>query len=521
MLQEKVAPGAALPAKENTCDGVCGRRPMAASHGLLRVVGGTDALPGTWPWQVCFQLPSPMGYVNACGGTLLSSRWVLTAAHCFQLEDEIRWYRVVLGLNRISQPGPDAQNRLIKRVINHKLYKNELNSTDGGIQHDISLVELTEPVSCNDYIQPACLPDESVTISKLVQCSVSGWGTMEVKSQRQPDVMQEGVVKLIPHNTCSSLFWWSKRIRPENICAGHESGEVTTCQGDSGGPLMCREERSERYLVIGVTSWGPMSCIEVRKPGVFTSTQVYVDWITAMTKNNLYKATHKPVLAEVWPPAKPTSPIQSSTQKVMWKRPKPLPPPRPPPFPSLTPGPMVPPSPRFTPRPRPPPLFIPGFRPPPRFTPGYRPPPSSRFTARPKPPTPPWFNPALRPPPVWKPSRWYLIPPTRWYLVPQRPSKWGTMTPSWRRPHTTHRPWTGPALWGMTLPLRTTPRKWYHRTRAPGRFGATWASRQLQLQPNPQLSPPGHYISHNWNPSFAQPGSQSAMLLPPRGPERG
>ncbi|XP_026546093.1 acrosin-like [Notechis scutatus] len=316
MLQEKLAPEGASPDEGNTCDGVCGRRPLAASHTLLRIVGGTDALPGTWPWQVCFQIPSQLGYINACGGTLLSARWVLTAAHCFQLEDEISWYRVVLGLNRISQPGPDAQNRLIKRVINHKLYKNELNSTDGGIRHDISLVELTEPVRCNDYIQPACLPDKSTTISKLTQCSISGWGTMEVKAQRRPDVMQEGVVKLIPFRTCSSLTWWNKRVRPENICAGHESGELSTCQGDSGGPLMCREERSERYWVIGVTSWGPVRCSEARKPGVFTSTQLYVDWITATTKENIYKATHKPILAEVWPPAKPTSPIQATTKNV-------------------------------------------------------------------------------------------------------------------------------------------------------------------------------------------------------------
>ncbi|XP_070611108.1 acrosin-like [Erythrolamprus reginae] len=521
MSQERLAPGGALAATDDPCDGVCGRRPLAASHTLLRVVGGTDALPGTWPWQVCFQVPVPLGYTNACGGTLLSARWVLTASHCFTLEDDIRLYRVALGLNRISQPGPDTQNRLIKRVINHEHYRHELNLTDGGIHNDISLVELNEPVRCNDYIQPACLPDKSVTISKLVQCSISGWGTMDVESQRVPDVMQEGVVKLIPHNTCSSLYWWSKRILPDNICAGHESGEISICQGDSGGPLMCREERSERYLVIGISSWAPLQCTVPRKPGVFTSTQFHLDWITATTKENLFKATHKPVLAEVWPPAKPTSPIQSSTQYVKWKRPQVHPPPRPPTYPSLTPGPMVPPSSRYTLRPKPPPQWIPGYRPLPWVTTGYRPRPSSRFTIVRRPRPPPRFTPAARPPPMWKPTQWHMMTPIRWYLVSRpRPTKWGSMTPPWKRTQATYPLWTGPALWGMTQPLWTTPRKWWHRTRASGQFRVTWASRQLQLQPDPNLSPPGYYVPNNWNPSFAEPGGQSDMVLPPRGPER-
>uniref|UniRef100_A0A8D0E526 Peptidase S1 domain-containing protein n=1 Tax=Salvator merianae TaxID=96440 RepID=A0A8D0E526_SALMN len=67
--------------------GICGRRPMAASRNLLRIVAGTNALPGTWPWQVSFQLPTEKGPTNYCGGSLISPRWVLSAAHCFEIKE--------------------------------------------------------------------------------------------------------------------------------------------------------------------------------------------------------------------------------------------------------------------------------------------------------------------------------------------------------------------------------------------------------------------------------------------------
>ncbi|XP_062990546.1 acrosin-like [Elgaria multicarinata webbii] len=268
---------------DGSCDGVCGRRPLAASHLMLRIVGGTNALPGTWPWQVSFQFLTQKGFVNSCGGSLINSRWVLSAAHCFQEEKYIEHYNVVVGANRISEPGPDAQNRRIKRVVNHELYKDELYLEDGGMRNDIALVELAEPVSCSDYVQLACLPDRSVAISMLTHCYVSGWGTMEVKSEtpmKSTDILQEASVHIIPQDTCNSTSWWDRRILDENLCAGHAEGGICTCQGDSGGPLVCREKRSERYWLVGVTSWGPSNCNEPMRPGVFTSTQHYLDWIT-------------------------------------------------------------------------------------------------------------------------------------------------------------------------------------------------------------------------------------------------
>ncbi|XP_061496241.1 acrosin-like [Rhineura floridana] len=297
----------ATHADDTTCDGVCGRRPLAGSHHMMRVVSGSDVLPGTWPWMVSFQVVTRKGNVNTCGGSLISPRWVLSAAHCFQVKKDIPWYRVVIGTNRISNPGPDVQRRLIKNVVNHEFYKSDMTLNDGGVHNDISLVELDRPVNCSDYIQPACLPDKSVTVSLLTHCYVSGFGSMEVKTGKVPDVMQEGRVNLIPKETCRNVEWWHHHILDENLCAGHEKGGVSTCAGDSGGPLVCREERSERYWLVGVTSWGSHSCGEPKKPGIYTSTQRYLDWIQLTTKENLFTPSHAPALAPFHSQAKAPS----------------------------------------------------------------------------------------------------------------------------------------------------------------------------------------------------------------------
>ncbi|XP_061496239.1 acrosin-like [Rhineura floridana] len=268
----------------NGNSGVCGRRPLAPSHGgSVRIIGGTDALPGTWPWLVSIQVPTHEGYRHTCGGSLISSRWVVTAAHCFLNKRFLDHWKLVLGAAQLSQPSPDVQERTIKDLVVHPQYVQRINL------NDIALMELSEPVNCTDYIQPACLPDVNLAVSSLTHCFVSGWGVTDVsKPGVTSDILQEAKVNLIPSDTCNSSSWYYKRIHYNNLCAGHEQGGIDSCQGDSGGPLMCRESRSERFWVVGVTSWGT-GCARAQKPGIYTSTQHFLDWMKWSTKENFSK----------------------------------------------------------------------------------------------------------------------------------------------------------------------------------------------------------------------------------------
>ncbi|XP_054844500.1 acrosin-like [Eublepharis macularius] len=289
--------------------GICGRRPLAPSHGgSIRVIGGTNALPGTWPWMVSIQIPDIEGYKHICGASLISPRWVLTAAHCFMYKQyvELKHMKLVIGATQLSQPGPDVQERTIKNLVEHAQYNNKT------VFGDIALMELNKPVNCTDYIQPACLPDSDVDMSTLTHCYVSGWGITDVTRPSQTaDVMQEAKVNLIPLDVCNSSDWYNTRIHYNNLCAGYEQGGIDSCQGDSGGPLVCRETRSERFWVVGVTSWGA-GCAKARRPGVYSATHLFLDWIKRNTKDKF--------LSPFRPPGSFTRPQKTTTSTPKPKR---------------------------------------------------------------------------------------------------------------------------------------------------------------------------------------------------------
>ncbi|XP_052548018.1 chymotrypsin-C isoform X3 [Tympanuchus pallidicinctus] len=232
-----------------------------------RVVGGEEAAPHSWPWQVSLQYKYYGGWSHTCGGILISPCWVLTAAHCYSSS---LTYRVVLGKHNLSEEEDGAVVAEVEDFIVHEDYD------PISITNDIALIKLSEPVQESDTIQAACLPPSGLELENGYPCVVTGWGTLWTNGPLA-EVLQQAVLPVVDYATCSQRDWWGSLVTTSMLCAGGD-GQVGACNGDSGGPLNC--QRNDVWEVHGITSFrSTLGCAYTKKPTVFTRVSAYIDWI--------------------------------------------------------------------------------------------------------------------------------------------------------------------------------------------------------------------------------------------------
>ncbi|XP_059184841.1 elastase-1-like [Centropristis striata] len=239
-----------------------------------RVVGGS-AVPHhtSWPWQASLQHYSDGSYHHFCGGIVLGSEWVMTAAHCVYSPRSVR---VVLGDLILFHHSNSEQHKNVANVFIHPEWNNE--SISSG--NDIALLRLSSKATMNSYVKAAYLPRSGEILPHNNRCYITGYGltsTGGVMSNR----MREAYLPVVDHETCTSSGWWGSTIKTTMICAG--GGAQSACNGDFGGPLNCLV--NGKYYVHGIASFvSGMGCNAAQKPTVFTRVSAYIEWINSVSK---------------------------------------------------------------------------------------------------------------------------------------------------------------------------------------------------------------------------------------------
>ncbi|XP_078486323.1 uncharacterized protein LOC100179458 [Ciona intestinalis] len=253
--------------------------------GLL--ASGETANEGSWPWATQVYKGIPRTF--QCGGTLICSGWVLTAAHCFLSEQgysldlqHMNIYLVKIGkFRRSDEPNRQTVSQVPERVVTHPSYDVSQNI------HDIALIKLRTPVEMSNTIRPACLPRSSPYLPSMGTsiwgppfgslCYVVGWGSTHNRGPTN-EYLKQARLQMKLNNVCQRLYMF---YQPNiNMCVGGDGDD--TCRGDSGGPLMCKH--GDRWYVDGITSYG-RRCGVVGEPGVYTRVTSFSSWVRTITGN--------------------------------------------------------------------------------------------------------------------------------------------------------------------------------------------------------------------------------------------
>ncbi|XP_047427049.1 transmembrane protease serine 9-like isoform X2 [Mugil cephalus] len=246
---------------------VCGQPAVST-----RIVGGQVAREGSWPWQA--DLHGRFGHF--CGGSLINDQWVLSAAHCVPSSSTSD---LVVYLGRQSQDGlnPNEVSRTVTRIINHPSYNNITSD------NDITLLQLSSPVTFTNYISPVCLAATNSTFYAGVNSWVTGWGNIrDGVPLPSPQDLMEVDVPIVGNRQCNCDYGVGS-ITDNMLCAGLREGGKDSCQGDSGGPLVIKQ--NNRWIQAGVVSLGN-GCAEPNNPGVYTRVSQYNSWINSQISSN-------------------------------------------------------------------------------------------------------------------------------------------------------------------------------------------------------------------------------------------
>lgn len=244
-----------------------GRNPNPKS----KIVNGWESRVHEFPFQVALYFD----WFYICGGSIIDSTHVLSAAHCMFSESPSD-YLIRVGAQNLDGGTEHDAYYTVENIARHPLY-----GATTGNDHDI-VVLTTFPIAYSDgrgsVCSPVKMPDYYAGKGNAV---VIGWGATASGGANSPDLRVVDV-PVMTFDDCQRAFDYSG-IVDSMLCAGWiGDNPKDACQGDSGGPLVFKN--NGRFDLVGIVSWG-RGCAS-NYPGVYMDVNYVHDWIHEQSRSN-------------------------------------------------------------------------------------------------------------------------------------------------------------------------------------------------------------------------------------------
>ncbi|CRK92071.1 CLUMA_CG005651, isoform A [Clunio marinus] len=236
-----------------------------------RIVAGNHAIVLEFPYQVSIRAVNGSNG-SFCGGSIISSRYVLTAAHCTK---GFKSFELGFGSSLLERPLTTMTSR---DSIEHPQFESV------SLRNDIALIKLPLLVRYTKKISPIQLPKRSQVSESYInqKAVVSGFGRFSDESAQLSKSLSFADLRVIGNRECAGIF--SSKIVTNNVlCArSFSDSNENACMGDSGGPLAMKDEDGI-LTQIGIVSFVSSRGCLYGDPSGYTRVGKYLDWISEIT----------------------------------------------------------------------------------------------------------------------------------------------------------------------------------------------------------------------------------------------
>lgn len=234
-----------------------------------KIYGGIQSTPGDWPWATVL-LKSNISDIESarfCGGVIIDSTWILTAAHCVH---DMTPAEIDVAVGVFDLRSSSGSRIPIKNIRVHPSYNSNSQV------NDIALLELSSPDNGPVATLFSGLSKEDTPPTLLGKMTIAmGWGMADINNYwTYPSKLRQVNLPVVENSYCNQIYPYT--LTASQICAGYYEGK-DVCNGDSGGPIVTQID--EEWVHVGLVSYGAPCQKYYGWYGVYTRTSAHIDFI--------------------------------------------------------------------------------------------------------------------------------------------------------------------------------------------------------------------------------------------------